>query len=1320
MADGSPEPLGVHLAGDGANVAIPAPCADALFLCVFDGTGSREVARHRLTGRTGDVFHGHLPGVTPGTRYGLRADGPWAPERGLRFNPAKLLLDPWARELDRPFALHASLFDTGPQPDATDSAPHMPKGIVTMPMPGAVAHGACARPHLMPAARTTDAMPAALSGSGADPDGAERAPRMTETALQEMGPTGVGAQTGATPPAARVIYELHVRGFTKRHPDIPEAIRGTFAALGHPAAVAHLVRLGVTHVELLPCAAWVDERHLPALGLSNHWGYNPVGFLAPDPRLAPGGMAEIRAAVAALHAAGIGVILDIVLNHSGESDEHGPTLSLRGLGDTAWYRAHPDDPGRYANDAGCGNTLALDRPWPLRLAMDAMRHWVEAAGLDGLRLDLATTLGRRDAGFDPHAPLLLAMRQDPVLRDRLIIAEPWDIGPGGYQLGAFPAGWAEWNDRFRDGVRRFWRGDAGALGELATRLAGSGDVFGARPSHDSLNYVTAHDGFTLADLVSHADRHNEANGEHNRDGTSDNLSWNNGAEGATDDPAILARRRADARALLATLLSARGTPMLAMGDEAGRSQRGNNNAYCQDNALSWFDWAGADDERIAFAARLVAARRAHPALHAAAPLTGAQDGAGEPDVRWLRPDGAAMQDHEWPHARSLAMLLRAADDRALVAINGSADAHPLALPQPRWGLAWRLVADSADPGREGAAAHPTLAPRSVALFVEAPPAPRRAAAPDPALLARLARAAGIETAWHDIAGTRTEVPEATLRALLAALGLPAETAAQARDSLAHRLATTRVSPPATERCHLPAPGRRFAVMAQSFALRHAHDQGIGDYTAMAQFGAAAAAQGATLLGISPPHALPLTDRERASPYQASDRRFLEPVLLDVAALPVVGDAPAVRAALADEAPLFAALRRRDLVDYPAAWAAKRRVLAAAWSAMPRGHAGLAAFRAAQGPALDHFATFCALTEARGPDPRGWAGCAHPTDAAIAAFQAAHADRIGFHAFLQWLCDEQLAAAASAGPGLYRDLAVGAAPDGAETWSQRGAFLRGFSIGAPPDPFAPQGQVWGLPVPHPHHAEATGHAGFAALLAANMRHARALRIDHVMGIERLFVVPEGAAGAAGCYLRFDREGMLAAIARESRRAACTVIGEALGTVPEGLPGRLSDAGILAYRVLWFERDGAAFRAPRHWPEAAAACVSTHDLPPVLGWWDGTDIAEREAIGLLDAAAASAERRARAADRAALLHALDLPADAAPEAFATAVHAFVAATPAVLMLVQAEDLAGARIGVNLPGSDRERPNWRRRLPGGAADPCGGALAHAILAALRDRAA
>jgi glycogen operon protein len=481
------------------------------------------------------------------------------------------------------------------------------------------------------------------------------------------------------------------------------------AALAHPAVLGHLTRLGVDAVELMPIAAWIDERHLHPLGLSNAWGYNPVVFMAPDPRLCPGGMPELAAAVAALRAAGIGVILDVVFNHTGEGDAGGPTLSLRGLDARAYFRHEPD--GRLINDTGTGNTLACDHPATRRLILDSLRHYVGHAGVDGFRFDLAPVLGRTATGFDPQAPLLREIAADPWLGDRVLIAEPWDVGPGGYQLGRFPAPWLEWNDRYRDRVRRFWRGDAHALGEFATALAGSSYVY-PPPVTRTVSFIAAHDGLTLADLVAYRHKHNQANGEGNRDGHGENLSWNNGVEGATADPAVLAERRRDLRALLATLFASRGSIMLTAGDELGRSQRGNNNAYAQDNPTTWLDWTARDRELEGFCATLAELRRARPALADPALLSGAPGPDGIPDVAWLTPGGRAKTVADWEAARSpaLAMVLgRGGDGRLAVLFNRSRHAVAFHLP-PRPGHHWQ----AAPRGRI------VVTPRAVAFVIERP------------------------------------------------------------------------------------------------------------------------------------------------------------------------------------------------------------------------------------------------------------------------------------------------------------------------------------------------------------------------------------------------------------------------------------------------------------------------------------------------------------------------------------------------------------------------------------------------------------------------
>ncbi|MBV1706132.1 MAG: glycogen debranching protein GlgX [Hyphomicrobiales bacterium] len=665
LSEGAPEPLGVSLDGDGINVAVVSRDAEAVDFCLFDDTGDREVARLRLPGRSGAVFHGHISDVGAGTLYGLRATGPFDPANGKRFNDHKLLVDPYAKMIQAPFEVHVEIQGGAEVEDERDSAAFVPKSVVVAPLPAAGRQG----------------------------------PRIGR--------------------AHSVIYEASVAALTARHPGVPQALRGTFAALATPAIIGHLTALGVTTLELMPVAAWIDERHLPALGLQNHWGYNPVCFMAPDPRLAPGGLAEIRTTLERLHEAGIEVVLDVVFNHSGESDQLGATLSLRGLDNALYYRLRPDDLALYVNDTGCGHTLACDQPEVVRLVMDALRHWAHV-GFDGFRFDLATILGRNAAGFAAGAPLLTAIRQDPVLRALKLIVEPWDIGPGGYQLGRFGAPFMEWNDQFRDDLRRFWQG-TGSISALATRLAGSADLFAAghRPSA-SLNFVSAHDGFTLADLVSFNERHNLANGEGNRDGTADNHGWNHGVEGPSADPAIVAARLRDQRNLLFCLMMARGTPMLAMGAELGHSQGGNNNGYAQAFAL---DWQGSADGLCGFVAALAAMRARHAALHEDRFLDG---GGALPDAQWLGPDGAALTTQAWQDRNQRALMLglyvepaRAPPqgDRVLVIINGGAGTTRFHLPPPRAGFDWHLaLATAATAG--ATAPWLDLPARSCALVVE--------------------------------------------------------------------------------------------------------------------------------------------------------------------------------------------------------------------------------------------------------------------------------------------------------------------------------------------------------------------------------------------------------------------------------------------------------------------------------------------------------------------------------------------------------------------------------------------------------------------------
>jgi glycogen operon protein len=518
---------------------------------------------------------------------------------------------------------------------------------------------------------------------------------------------------------------LPVRSFTMLREDVPRELRGTLGGLTQPQMIEHLVRLGVSHVELMPVTAWMDEPHLVKLGLTNAWGYNPASFMALDPRLAPGGMADLRDAVSKLHEAGIAVLLDVVFNHTAETDLDGPTLSLRGLDNATYYLHQKDAPGALVNDTGCGNTFACNGPAGVRLVMDSMRRFVEGAGIDGFRFDLAPVLGRSETGFSAQAPLLSAIGQDPVLRDVMLIAEPWDIGPGGYQLGGFPTPFMEWNDRYRDDVRRFWRGEFGAIGAFATRLAGSRDIFAHshRPPSASVNFTAAHDGFALRDVVTYSHKWNEANGEDNRDGSSVNHSWNHGIDGPAGEEIERARSR-DVRALLATTILSLGAPMITAGDEFGRTQQGNNNAYCQDNAITWLDWAKADLDLAAFTAALVRLRARLALFGADAPLEGAaREGRHHPDALWLRLDGSPKQASDWVDGDCLVLLTAVEHggetQRAIFAFNRAFEPRSLMLPEPRTGRSWRCALDSATGqcAPDMPAVH-TLNARAVCVLVE--------------------------------------------------------------------------------------------------------------------------------------------------------------------------------------------------------------------------------------------------------------------------------------------------------------------------------------------------------------------------------------------------------------------------------------------------------------------------------------------------------------------------------------------------------------------------------------------------------------------------
>ncbi|PLZ01002.1 glycogen debranching enzyme GlgX [Burkholderia sp. WAC0059] len=664
MLPGAPAPLGATWDGLGTNFAVFSAHASRIELCLFDPTGRKERVRYALPECTDEVWHGYLPGAHPGTTYGLRAYGPYQPQQGHRFNPYKLLLDPYARRLVGPFRWSDALFGYRAHSnrgdlslDRRDSAPAMPKCVVTH----------------------------------------ERFDWS-----RDVRPDVPWGET--------VILETHLRGASMLRHDLRAHLRGTFAALASPRFVEHLAKLGVTAVELMPVHAFLHERFLVERGLRNYWGYNPAAFFVPEPSyLSNHDPDEMRIAVRQLHAAGIEVILDVVYNHTCEGNESGPTLAWRGLDNASYYRLAPGDERHFVNDTGCGNTLNLSHPRVLQMVVDSLRHWADSYRVDGFRFDLGTTLGREASGFDPGAGFFDVLRQDPALSRCKLIAEPWDVGPGGYQLGNYPPGFAEWNDRFRDSVRRYWRGDPGQRADLAARLTGSADLFDRRMRRPwaSLNFVASHDGFTLADLVAYEHKHNEANGEENRDGHNENASANWGAEGPTDDPGIADTRARVARSMLATLLVSLGTPMLLAGDELGRTQRGNNNAYCQDNDTSWLDWTLADtpagQTMRAFVGRAVALRRAHPLLRETRFLFGEREVLpGVRDVAWFDEHGEPLSPQAWQDPEARAFALRRAGpgpdgetEVLLLMLNASAGAVTFALPAPP--LAWQVLLDTARP-----------------------------------------------------------------------------------------------------------------------------------------------------------------------------------------------------------------------------------------------------------------------------------------------------------------------------------------------------------------------------------------------------------------------------------------------------------------------------------------------------------------------------------------------------------------------------------------------------------------------------------------------
>ncbi len=1342
---GRPEPLGAHIEGDGVNFAVWSHHAQRIELCLFDVDGKRELARYDLPGRSGDVFHGRLPGAVAGTVYGYRAHGPYEPRLGHRFNPNKLLIDPYARELVGTLQWHDAIlgYEAGHPDgcdsfDGRDSAPYVPKSRV------------CGPTHSL----------------------SRRLPKP-------------GRPWGET-----VLYEMHVRGFTRLHPGIPQARRGTIEALADPASIAHLKRLGVTAVELLPIAAWIDELHLVQRGLSNYWGYNPIAFFAMQATLAgPRGIAAMVDAVERLHEAGIEVLLDVVFNHTAEGDERGPTLSLRGLDNASYYLADPHRPGGLRNLSGCGNTLAAHQPAVSALIVDALRFWALEVGVDGFRFDLASAIARNAHGqLDTDLPWMRAVREDPALSRCKWVAEAWDCE--GHFVGAFPPGWSEWNDRYRDDLRRFWRGDTAQIGALATRLAGSSDLFShsGRTPAASIDFITAHDGMTLADLVSYRHRRNEANGENNRDGHDNDLSDDCGIEGPTNDADVVRARRLRMRALLASLMLSRGVPMLRSGDEFSATQLGNNNAYCHDGPLTWLKWPHTGPESVPgepganhpedhsnLLSTLARLRAELPCLRGEWFLSGhaSPDQEALPDVTWLGTDGQPMGDSHWhdPTQHSLACLLDAsrprpdaAHDRVWIGLTARSGTVRFELPLASLGSDWVRVLDTSsdcpalhiDPDGglsvEGPAVvlcvSGAIGAHELSRWQVGLPAAVMVEANDPAAAIDLVIDADQTGPLPSITlhldpserrgRKRSQDPGQTLT-IAAPVPSPATRIESVqfasrrlerhRIPIGHALAAgtghvlaLHAHPPqrvalyvAPAHGHLPdelvRPQGCWAISAQLYSIRTSQSWGIGDFDDLGALIEQAAVIGAAGVLVSPLHAPSLGWPDRGSPYSPSSRLALNPLFVSLPLAAAGMDAPGFATWLQqdDTRRALAAVKASSEVDYPRVLMLKRAGLERLWTdlALPSNSRTRQAFDAwwsAHATRLRAHVLFEAVADVhRLANWREWPiELSSPDTPAAQAFERLHEARVSLHAFIQWIAHSQWyrvgerASDTNAGIGPIADLAVGVDASGADAWALQGLMAAGFEVGAPPDPFCLDGQAWGLPPWRPDAMSAQGQAPFASLLEANMAGSGGLRIDHVMALERLFWVPQGGKAVNGAYVPYPLEALLQVVTAHSARHQCLVIGEDLGTVRPGLRERLARAGVLSYKVAWFERDpDGSLASPTSLPALAAACASTHDLPTIEGWALGRDIDEREASGEFDAASAHRERESRKHDLQGILAGLDRHG-LHGEDLTERLHRWLAASSAGLAIVQLEDVTGLKRQPNLPGTPDRAPNWRQKLP------------------------
>jgi glycogen operon protein len=1207
---GSPTPRGATYDGNGVNFSLYSRVATRVEVCLFDSKDpTRETARFDLIQGTSHVWHAYVPDLKPGVLYGVRVHGPYAPEQGHRCNPSKLLVDPYARALwgevdwKQPvFGYQIGNERADLSMDQRDSAAGVPKGVVVDD--------------------TFDW-------------GKDRAP--------------------GTPWRSTVIYEVHVRGFTMKHPEVPKALRGSYAGLGHPAAIAHLKNLGVTAVELLPVHEFADDGFLEDKSLRNYWGYSTLGYFAPEQRYmstrTPGAqVAEFKTMVKALHAAGLEVILDVVYNHTCEGNHLGPTLSLRGIDNAGYYWLMPE--ARYYLDfTGTGNSLNASQPETARLIVDSLRYWVGEMHVDGFRFDLATTVGRAtQACFDRYAPIFQIINQDPVLSRVKLIAEPWDTGIGGYQVGNFPAPFAEWNGKYRDALRRYWKGDDNLASEIGYRLTGSADMYSGdrREPQASINFLTAHDGFTLHDLVTYGGKHNEANGERGQDGADDNQSWNHGAEGETDDAGIIALRERQKRNLLSTLFLSQGVPMLLGGDEMGRTQRGNNNAYCQDNEISWFDWTLDERRRrlLDFTRRLIKLRQHHPALQRQRFFEG--DFIWESDSKdlaWLRPDGEEMTPTDWqmPWISSLAFTLggdalpavdergaRLIDDSLLVLLNAYHEPITFKLPEEEGAGRWLVQLDTADPEKVADA------PAAREYKVEA----------------------------RSLVMMRRPLDEKTMR-------------------------EAATAPVRVAKKHAERRRRRAGVVIPLFSIRSKTGWGVGEIGDLAAFAGWAAGAGFSVLQLLPVQALAGGD---ASPYSPASAYALDPAYLSLDAcedFTAAGGRDALPAATREK---LAAAIGAPSVDWGAVRAVKQEAIGLAFARFMRdewnGNSArarrLIAFIKENRTWLDDYALFRTWHDEYRKSWVDWPrGARERSAGVVAAWREQRRDEILRVKWTQWQLDEQWRrarrAVAAAGVNLMGDLPFVVATDSADVWASRGVFRLDRHLGTPPaeGEADSEGQDWGLPI---YDWAAMERDDF------NWLHDRAVRagalfslyrVDHAVGFYRTYY--RGTEGESHGFSPPDEPAQLRlgeTLMRMMSRFG-EVVAEDLGPQPPFLRPSLERLAIPGYRVLrWEKNDDGSYRDPASWPLASVATNATHDTDSTAAWYDALSPDERAklravpGLGELDPEKPFDD------------HARDLLLRA------------IYAAPSTLALIPFQDAMGSRDRINVPG-ETGAGNWSYRI-------------------------